>query len=396
MTDAKQTEVTDPSKKTPTVKDSKKEDQIAKNNVGKTSLVSLSLTLALLLSLILGLAALTANYFLWQKINAGSQALQTDTEQQQDLFAASQKKQLAEFQQQIQNQIEQSDETNKKLSAELLALNASNQQLEKQIQNNSNVLHQDQRGWRLKELQYILRIAQHRLLLDRDIDGAIAALETTDNRLSEINQTDLLPLRKLIAQQLQKLASYPAPDYVGLQFKLDQLIIAFQNTYRREAHKASEKNIVIEETNTNTTVTEGNETADRSFLEETMDRAKTMLNQNVKLRQHTQTPLSFSAEQELTFSFQLIQEKLVTAKFAVSSRNDALFKQQLESAIDWLTKEPQLGSNPKLLETIKKLSGISLEPNLPDISAPYKLLEKLSVDSGNPIKEEATADREAL
>ena len=143
-------------------------------------------------------------------------------------------------------------------------------------------------------------------------------------------------------------------------------------------------------------MTEGNETADRSFLEETMDRAKTMLNQNVKLRQHTQTPLSFSAEQELTFSFQLIQEKLVTAKFAVSSRNDALFKQQLESAIDWLTKEPQLGSNPKLLETIKKLSGISLEPNLPDISAPYKLLEKLSVDSGNPIKEEATADREAL
>jgi len=394
MTDAKQTEVTDPSKKTPTVKDSKKEDQIAKNNVSKTSLVSLSLTLALLLSLILGLAALTANYFLWQKINTGSQALQTDTEQQQDLFAASQKKQLAEFQQQIQNQIEQSDETNKKLSTELLALNASNQQLEKQIQNNSNVLHQDQRGWRLKELQYILRIAQHRLLLDRDIEGAIAALETTDNRLSEINQTDLLPLRKLIAQQLQKLTSYPAPDYVGLQFKLDQLIIAFQNTYRREAHKASGKNTIIEETNT--TVTEGNETADRSFLEETMDRAKTMLNQNVKLRQHTQTPLPFSAEQELTFSFQFIQEKLVTAKFAVSSRNDALFKQQLESAIDWLTKEPQLGSNPKLLETIKKLSGISLEPNLPDISAPYKLLEKLSVDSGNPIKEEATADREAL
>ena len=394
MTDAKQTEVTDPSKKTPTVKDSKKEDQIAKNNVGKTSLVSLSLTLALLLSLILGLAALTANYFLWQKINAGSQALQTDTEQQQDLFAASQKKQLAEFQQQIQNQIEQSGEANKKLSTELLALNANNQKLEQQIQNNSDVLHQDQRGWRLKELQYILRIAQHRLLLDRDIEGAIAALETTDNRLSEINQTDLLPLRKLIAQQLQKLTSYPAPDYVGLQFKLDQLIIAFQNTYRREAHKVSGKNTIIEETNT--TVTEGNETADRSFLEETMDRAKTMLNQNVKLRQHTQTPLPFSAEQELTFSFQFIQEKLVTAKFAVSSRNDALFKQQLESAIDWLTKEPQLGSNPKLLETIKKLSGISLEPNLPDISAPYKLLEKLLVDSGNPIKEEATADRDAL
>ena len=394
MTDAKQTEVTDPSKKTPTVKDSKREDPVAKNNIGKTSLVSLSLTLALLLSLILGLAALTANYFLWQKINTGSQALQTDTERQQDLFAASQKKQLAEFQQQIQNQIEQSGEANKKLSTELLALNANNQKLEQQIQNNSDVLHQDQRGWRLKELQYILRIAQHRLLLDRDIEGAIAALETTDNRLSEINQTDLLPLRKLIAQQLQKLTSYPAPDYVGLQFKLDQLIIAFQNTYRREAHKVSGKNTIIEETNT--TVTEGNETADRSFLEETMDRAKTMLNQNVKLRQHTQTPLSFSAEQELTFSFQFIQEKLVTAKFAVSSRNDALFKQQLESAIDWLTKEPQLDSNPKLIEAIKKLSGISLEPNLPDISAPYKLLEKLLVDSGNPIKEEATADRDAL
>ena len=127
-----------------------------------------------------------------------------------------------------------------------------------------------------------------------------------------------------------------------------------------------------------------------------MDRAKTILNQNVKLRQHTQVPLPSSAEQELNFSFQFVQEKLATAKFAVSSRNDSLFKQQLESAINWLTKEPRLGSNSKLLEAIKKLSEINLEPTLPYISAPYKFLEKLSIDSNKPIKKEVTVDREAL
>lgn len=396
MTDTKQTEATNSSEKKSPVKNLKKEDLAAKDGIGKTSLINLSLILTLLLSMALGLAALTASYFLWQKINDDSQILKTSAEQQQDLFTASQKELTAELQQQIQAQIKQSVEANKKFTMDLLALTATNQQLERQIQNNSNVLHQDQRGWQLKELQYILRIAQHRLLLDRDIEGAIAALETTDNRLSEINQTDLLPLRKLIAQQLQKLASYPVPDYVGLQLKLDQLIIAFQDAYRHEVHKASEKNIVIKDTKASTTSTEGSETTDRSFLKETMDRAKTILNQNVKLRQHTQVPLPSSAEQELNFSFRFVQEKLATAKFAVSSRNDSLFKQQLESAINWLTKEPLLGSNSKLLEAIKKLSEINLEPTLPDISAPYKLLEKLSIDSNKPIKKEVTVDREAL
>lgn len=380
----------------PPAKDQKKETQVAKTNSRKTSLVSLTLAFTLFLSFTLSLTALTASYFLWQQSNDQSQALHTSTEQQQASFTTSQRGLLAEFEKKLQTQLRQRDEANKKITIALRALTAHTQHLEKQIQNNSDVLHQDQRGWQLKELQYILRIAQQRLLLDRDIEGAIAALEATDNRLSEINQTDLLPLRKLIAQQLQKLDSYPVPDYVGLQLKLDKLIIAFQNTYWHEILKVSDKNIVIEDAEANIAAIEDGETADRSFLNETIDRAKNILNKNVKLRQQTQTPLPFLAEQELTFSLQFIQEKLATAKFAVSSRNDVLFKQQLEGAISRLTKEPQLTSDPKLLDAIKKLSAISLEPPLPDISAPYKLLEKLSAQASKLTKEEATAGREAL
>ena len=69
MTDTKQTEATNSSEKKSPVKNLKKEDLAAKDGIGKTSLINLSLILTLLLSMALGLAALTASYFLWQKIN---------------------------------------------------------------------------------------------------------------------------------------------------------------------------------------------------------------------------------------------------------------------------------------------------------------------------------------
>ena len=385
------------SEKTTMAKELKKEDSASSKNAGKNSLIKVSLALTSLFSLALCLAALAASYLLWQQINNDNASLQASSTRQQTIFAASQQKLQLEFQQQIQMQIKQLSETNKTLSAELLTLQADNRQLEQQIQNNSAVLHRDQRGWQLKEAEYILRIGQHRLLLDRDIEGAAAALTATDKRLSELNKIDLLPLRKSIARQLQKLASYPAPDYIGIQLKLDNLIIAFLKTYLQEVNKTAEKNTTRrEQTTTSLAATQNDAVPDRNFLAETLDRAKDMLNQNVKLRHHDQPQFAFPAQQELIFSFQFIQEKLATAKFAVSSRNDPLYKQQLESAINWLTNEQPLKADPNLLAAIKTLSAISLEPTLPDISAPYKMLEKLSAPKKEPTSNEPLADRESL
>ena len=121
-----------------------------------------------------------------------------------------------------------------------------------------------------------------------------------------------------------------------------------------------------------------------------------MLNENVTLHQQAELSTNALAEQELLFSLQVIQGKLAAAKRAVSRRNDAAYKQQLESAIAWLTNESQLASNPKLVEAIKKLLAINLEPSLPDISAPYKMLEKLSMPDSTLPKENAMSAEGAL
>ena len=370
----------------------KKEQHAVKETRQKTSLVRFGLILTGLISL----SALIVSYLFWQDIRLGNDSIELKAKQEQESFASSQGELFAALKEQIQSQLRRSDEQNKALNIKLVALEKYNAILEKQIHSNSHALHQDQRSWQLKELQYILRIAQQRLILDRDIESARAALEASDKRLGEINQIDFLPLRKVIASQLEKLASYPTPDYVGLQLKLDQLIIDFQNAYRIQARHLPKKILLAEETENKTNKAEGSKDPKHSFLEKTLTRAKHMLNENVTLHQQAELSTNALAEQELLFSLQVIQGKLAAAKRAVSRRNDAAYKQQLESAIAWLTNESQLASNPKLVEAIKKLLAINLEPSLPDISAPYKMLEKLSMPDSTLPKENAISAEGAL
>ncbi len=43
-------------------------------------------------------------------------------------------------------------------------------------------------GWQLKEVEYLLVMGNQRILLDRDVDSAIAALQSADARLRDIGR----------------------------------------------------------------------------------------------------------------------------------------------------------------------------------------------------------------
>lgn len=77
--------------------------------------------------------------------------------------------------------------------------------------------------WKLAEAEQLLLIANYRLQLARDTETAIAALRAADRQLQELGDPALLPVRKLIAEEITALQSLERPDLPGVALQLGTL-----------------------------------------------------------------------------------------------------------------------------------------------------------------------------
>jgi uroporphyrin-3 C-methyltransferase len=86
-----------------------------------------------------------------------------------------------------------------------------------------NDLGRDRGDWRMAEAEQLLLIANYRLQLARDVDTAVAALRAADRQLQALADPQLLPVRKLIADELTQLQSLKRPDVPGMTLQLQSL-----------------------------------------------------------------------------------------------------------------------------------------------------------------------------
>jgi len=79
------------------------------------------------------------------------------------------------------------------------------------------------RDWVLSESEYLLRIANHRLQLEGDINTAIKALGIADSKIMGLKDPSLLPVRKQLADEISALESTNLPDIHAMVLNLDSL-----------------------------------------------------------------------------------------------------------------------------------------------------------------------------
>lgn len=231
----------------------------------------------------------------------------------------------------------------------------------------------------LYEVQHVLRMAQHRLLLDRDLKGALAGLDAADQRLSQIDDVRLIPIRKSIANQTRALQEYSHPDYIGLQLKLDNAIASLRtglvSTPKPAAPDATEENVSEASPSAHTAAAPPAEVA-LDYVKNTLDKAKAAFNKTVKVTHGEQQISLYIEEQEKKRAYEFLRQKLLGAKYAVSTRDNLSFHKQLGAAHAWLDSNETVFTNKqKLLNEITSINKIDLLPELPDISEPSSLME---------------------
>lgn len=77
--------------------------------------------------------------------------------------------------------------------------------------------------WQLAEVRYLLRMANHRLQLERDVRGAALLLRAADDSLARLDDPRFTPVRGHIAEELLALEALPGADAEGLFLALEAI-----------------------------------------------------------------------------------------------------------------------------------------------------------------------------
>lgn len=78
--------------------------------------------------------------------------------------------------------------------------------------------------WALAEIEQVLSTASQQLQLAGNIRGALIALQNADARLSRADRPQFIVIRRAIAKDMENLKSLPSVDLTGIALRLDTLV----------------------------------------------------------------------------------------------------------------------------------------------------------------------------
>ena len=81
----------------------------------------------------------------------------------------------------------------------------------------------------LVEVERLVAVASQELSVSGNLNTALAALQTADLRLARSDSARFLPLRRVIARDIERLKVAPSVDVAGMALKLDQIAAGVDN-----------------------------------------------------------------------------------------------------------------------------------------------------------------------
>ena len=339
------------------------------------------------LTFLLAVAGIGAGYYLWQQMQQQFQAAEVERKAlEHALGTVDENPRIQKFSRDFNKKIENTNSNIASLSKNVKSLSDEQKQLSLVVEDTNEVIGRGQHGWMLKEVEHVLRMSQHRLLLDRDFDGALAGLKAADQRLNDIHDVRLIPIRKSIAKQTLTLSQFPHPDYTGIQLQLDNTIAKLKNGLLKQASQQVTDNQTSE--SSSSPAKDNEATSDqpfdaekflalgKQFVLDAVEKTKAAFSDSVNVTRGEQKIALFIEEQEKKRAYDFLRNKLLGAKYSVSTRDDSAFHQQLNAARAWLENNDQFTNQASLISEIEQLNKNNLMPSLPDISEPTTLLAK--------------------
>jgi uroporphyrin-3 C-methyltransferase len=230
----------------------------------------------------------------------------------------------------------------------------------------------EHREWAVAEVEYLLRVAEHRLNLEKDKRTALAVLYEARGLLASQDQAGFLPVLRQIDTDIGKLTAVTLPDrdriaaeLAALAATVEGLPIAIGEVGGTEAEPPVESAAPLQQSETN-------------GWRQVLGMIWRDIKELVTIRHDGAVPRPLLEPEQHYFLKQNLQLKLEAARLALLAGNSRAYRDTLAEAGDWLQRffNTSTTAVTDAQATIARLAAIELEPALPVIGRSRELLQQ--------------------
>ncbi|EAZ99614.1 uroporphyrinogen-III C-methyltransferase [Marinobacter sp. ELB17] len=247
---------------------------------------------------------------------------------------------------------------------------------QRQIDHNATTLleagNRTRTDWLLAEAEYLLRVANQRLLIEKDIKGAASALQAADDVLAESDDIGVYPVRQQLAREMLALKSIVAVDRTGLYLQLEAVIDSIHQLTNQALIHENASGFMLSADASDVDASEPS-MAVRAWQSFTRT-----LKQVVVVRRLDEQVKPLLSPDQSAYARLNLQLMLEEAELAVLRGNQALYQKSLEKARttvqEWYNADnARVGA---MADTLGELASRNVDPELPDISRSLGLLKQ--------------------
>ncbi len=225
----------------------------------------------------------------------------------------------------------------------------------------------DENGWKLAEVEYLMSISQHKLVLENDFEGAAKTLNAANERIAELADPGLLQVRVKINEEIAMLKTRTRPDLVGMTLLVSRLtrqVSSLKPGYQTQIDKPASG------ISTKTVIANPDLPLQQKLMN-FMTSLVTVKTSQPKAKKSVETVIIDVSEQ--------LEDNLKLTRWSVLERDAFQYDQLMVKNVKLFEEYYDLkkADNASFYEALQKLQKSQIKPELPDITGSLRLLKEI-------------------
>ena len=227
--------------------------------------------------------------------------------------------------------------------------------------------------WALAEIEQVLSTASQQLQLAGNVQGALIALANADRSLSRSDKPQFITIRRAIAKDTDKLKALPGIDTAGLALRIDNVIAQVDTLPMLSDYKPVAPSELAK-----TRAKAGAPAPVPNALSSRLQQVWTgwtgemwdEIRQLIRVRSVDTPEALMLSPSESYFMRENLKLRLLNARLALLSRNEAAFRSDLVSAQDTLTRyfDTRARSTQAAQAALRTVQGNNLAIDMPTLA----------------------------
>ena len=229
----------------------------------------------------------------------------------------------------------------------------------------------DKNAWQLAEVEYLMRVAQHKLILQDDFEGGAITLQAASDRIGLTGDLGLLPVRVMISEEIADLKTRRRADLVGMTLILAQLgrqVRGLQPGFAVRVEQISEEpgaEIAVEPA------------ANPQTMEGWFDRSSVFLDSLISISNEATKPTEIEAN--IVDVAEALEDNLKLARWSVLERDAHQYQLLIDRSLRLFREFYDLdnAANHDFMTQLQELQKMVIKPEKPDITGSLRELQRI-------------------